>query len=339
LNTGQTVRTYPTHGAQLSSIALRPFSHPLSPSPSPKPDAEKEAPKEKISVSVGPDFFEKRQPEANAEPNGVAEKDGPDSSSDTIDAPAEDNVPAAEAGIEVKPVVNDDIDMDKASSHDSLFDEDLDVDGETAPASNDITIAPTPSPHPTITATGSAQKSPLKPTPLNLALPGMQKPGVESKTGSSSNPGVPSSGRAGAASNIPLLSKTSYKQFSEDVILYSSMDGQVVLIDRRVPSYGGASGVGVGRLMPGEKAPPWCMSVSQLLAWSILNKLLIFQACWSGDGNQVLAGRRNGTVDIWDVRRSSTSSAPNLLRTLKTPAESGPVSCVVALPDGQHVAT
>lgn len=66
------------------------------------------------------------------------------------------------------------------------------------------------------------------------------------------------------------------------------------------------------------------------------------QACWSGDGNQVLAGRRNGTVDIWDVRRSSSSSssrAPNLLRTLKTPPESGFISCVVGFMDGRHIAT
>ena len=46
-------------------------------------------------------------------------------------------------------------------------------------------------------------------------------------------------------------------------------------------------------------------------------------------------------MDIWDVRRSSssTSSVPNLLRTLRTPAESGPVSCIVPFPDGRHVAT
>lgn len=64
-----------------------------------------------------------------------------------------------------------------------------------------------------------------------------------------------------------------------------------------------------------------------------------FQACWSGNGNQILAGRRNGTIDLWDVRRTSSSTAPNILRTLKTPIESGPVSCVVAFPDGQHIAT
>jgi transcriptional activator SPT8 len=59
---------------------------------------------------------------------------------------------------------------------------------------------------------------------------------------------------------------------------------------------------------------------------------------WLGDGNQVLAGRRNGTIDIWDVRKTAPTAA-SVLRTLRTPADSGPVSCIVAFPDGKHVAT
>jgi transcriptional activator SPT8 len=35
-----------------------------------------------------------------------------------------------------------------------------------------------------------------------------------------------------------------------------------LLIDRRIPDNG--SNTGVGRLKPGDKAPPWCMSVSWL---------------------------------------------------------------------------
>ncbi len=59
---------------------------------------------------------------------------------------------------------------------------------------------------------------------------------------------------------------------------------------------------------------------------------------WLGDGNQVLAGRRNGTIDIWDVRKTAPTAA-SVLRTLRTPSDSGPVSCIVAFPDGKHVAT
>ena len=44
-------------------------------------------------------------------------------------------------------------------------------------------------------------------------------------------------------------------------------------------------------------------------------------------------------MEIWDVRKGSSSTGPNLLRSLKTPVESGPISCVVAFPDGRHIAT
>ncbi|WVR07353.1 hypothetical protein IAU60_004394 [Kwoniella sp. DSM 27419] len=353
LNTGQTVRTYPTHGAQLSSIALRPFSHPASPSPSPRPaEDEDEAEdgtgaKMDVSVHVGPDFFAAGDKEDEHAADAVI----PASTTATADeqaaasASAEDTVSKEEAQIN-----GNDIEMgdDKSSgSMDSLFggddDDDLDAAGETAPPSVVPTTAPTPSAgedtKPPSAGPGAAkplglalpgQPRPLAPAPAPSTLPAIREPGSSNQPTPSSSSAplfVPQSAgpsarpSAGAAANIPLLSPTSYRAFSDDVLLTSSMDGQVVLIDRRVPSEEG-SGLGVGRLQPGERAPPWCMS-----------------AGWLSNGNQVLAGRRNGTIDIWDVRRSSSSSSPNLLRTLRTPAESGPVSCVVAFPDGRHVAT
>ena len=66
-----------------------------------------------------------------------------------------------------------------------------------------------------------------------------------------------------------------------------------------------------------------------------------FQACWSADGAQIYAGRRNGTVDVWDARllgKSGPSSTPRLLKTLRNPTSSGVVSCVVAFPDCRHIA-
>ncbi|TDL24756.1 WD40 repeat-like protein [Rickenella mellea] len=116
-----------------------------------------------------------------------------------------------------------------------------------------------------------------------------------------------------------LLDPTSYADFSPDVLLTASIDGQVVLWDRRVNS----PDRGVGRLETSDKTPPWCMS-----------------ACWSADGGQVYAGRRNGTVDVWDTRQFGRASGgtPRLLKTLRNPISSGAVSCVVAFPDGQHVA-
>ncbi|GLB34897.1 putative WD40 repeats [Lyophyllum shimeji] len=118
----------------------------------------------------------------------------------------------------------------------------------------------------------------------------------------------------------PLLDPASYATFSPDLLLTASIDGQVILWDRRANT----PGSGVGRLWMSEKTPPWCLS-----------------ACWSADGGQVYAGRRNGTVDVWDIRqlgRSGPSNTPRLLKTLRNPPSSGVVSCVVAFPDCRHIA-
>lgn len=239
--------------------------------------------------------------------------------------------------------------MSTDSPFDPLFDEaDADADGETegdaggangGPSAN-ITVPGSPSSLlPTTMSMPGA--SPPRPAALDLSLPGSRLPNGQA-SGDASAPlfNVPpalgsATSRTGAADQIPLLSPSSYRAFSDDILLASTMDGQVTLMDRRVPSTGST----VGRLMPGDKAPPWCMS-----------------ACWAAGGTQILAGRRNGTVDIWDVRRyaslSTSGSAsgsgsgpsrsrptPNLLRTLRTPTESGPVSCIVPFPDGRSVAT
>lgn len=55
---------------------------------------------------------------------------------------------------------------------------------------------------------------------------------------------------------IPLLDPVNYGEFSNDVLLAASIDGQVVLWDRRA-----RTDRGVGRLEMSEKCPPWCLSV------------------------------------------------------------------------------
>ncbi|KAF8651463.1 hypothetical protein AX16_004762 [Volvariella volvacea WC 439] len=117
-----------------------------------------------------------------------------------------------------------------------------------------------------------------------------------------------------------LLDPVTYSTFSPDLLMTASIDGQIIFWDRRV----NASGTGVGRLWLNEKTPPWCLS-----------------ACWSADGGQIYAGRRNGTIDVWDVRllgRSGPTSTPRLLKTLRNPLSSGVVSCVVSFPDCRHIA-
>jgi transcriptional activator SPT8 len=102
--------------------------------------------------------------------------------------------------------------------------------------------------------------------------------------------------------------------------MIAAIDGQIMLWDKRVNT----PGTGVGRLWMSEKTPPWCVS-----------------ACWSTDGSHIYAGRRNGTVDVWDVRllgRSGPNCTPKLLKSLRNPPSSGVVSCVVPFPDGRHIA-
>ncbi|KAJ7285771.1 WD40-repeat-containing domain protein [Mycena rebaudengoi] len=118
----------------------------------------------------------------------------------------------------------------------------------------------------------------------------------------------------------PLLDASTCGALSSDVLMTASIDGQVILWDKRAHT----PGAGVGRLWMSEKTPPWCLS-----------------ACWSSDGGQIYAGRRNGSIDVWDTRqlgRSGPSSIPRILKTLRNPLSSGVVSCVVAFPDGKHIA-
>ncbi|BEJ10977.1 hypothetical protein CspHIS471_0103990 [Cutaneotrichosporon sp. HIS471] len=287
LNSGQVVRSYPTHGAQISSLSLRPITQDTDKVPE-KVGANGDA-LPHVSVNVGPGFF---QADRELDGDAVMAEEKPEVKEEKEpDGQENRNMPAVVESEKDAACEDDDAD--------SLFDDDADADAddESKPAT------------PALQA-------------LGLALPGANPPSASASVTPAPAPApvVPSVPRSrpnlvsGAAASIPLLSPAVYKEMSNDILLTSSMDGQVTLFDRR-------QGGPVGRLIPGDRAPPWCMS-----------------AVWLGDGNQVLAGRRNGTIDIWDVRKTSSTST-SVLRTLRTPSDSGPVSCIVAFPDGKHVAT
>lgn len=211
-----------------------------------------------ISISMGPNFFDKKGTE-NSKQEG---DNGKEPSGDKEVELLSEQKPSGDAEM-----------ADAASAvsgaGDSLFGDD-DAEGETAPTS----ILPTSIPSPSL-------PSPPKAKPLGLALPGQRQPSstpISNKETEMAPVSAPvsaplfapqassaSSARQGAADIIPALSPVNWKAYSEDVLLTSSMDGQLVLIDRRVPSYEG-TGAGVGRLLPGEKTPPWCMSVSSHLS-------------------------------------------------------------------------
>lgn len=122
---------------------------------------------------------------------------------------------------------------------DSLFDDDADGEDESKPQTPALQALGLALP-------GSKASVSADATPAPTAGSGHATPAVTRPTAKTA---------VGAAATIPLLSPTEYKQMSNDILLTSSMDGQVTLFDRR-------EGGSIGRLIPGDRAPPWCMSVS-----------------------------------------------------------------------------
>ena len=95
----------------------------------------------------------------------------------------------------------------------------------------------------------------------------------------------------------------------ESIFLTSCIDGNIQIWDKRQPS---SHILKLGRNL---STPPWCMS-----------------ACWSADGNKIIAGRRNAVVEIYDLRKPELPESK-----LKLPSISGPVSKVKAMPNNHHV--
>jgi transcriptional activator SPT8 len=100
-------------------------------------------------------------------------------------------------------------------------------------------------------------------------------------------------------------------QSDENVFLAASIDGTIRVWDRRLPDP-------VARITPSRGVPPWCMG-----------------ACWSPNGNRIYAGRRNGTVEEYDIHKARRGWESE--RSLKFPVGSGPVSAVRAMPNGRHL--
>ncbi len=100
-------------------------------------------------------------------------------------------------------------------------------------------------------------------------------------------------------------------QTSSSTFLSAAINGTIRIWDRRVQNP-------VARINNRPGVPPWCMG-----------------ACWSPDGNKIFAGRRNGTVEEFDIH--SAWSGWSSERTLKFPGGSGAVSCVRPMPNGKHL--
>lgn len=128
--------------------------------------------------------------------------------------------------------------------------------------------------------------------------------------------GVPSTTQQPNTLSPTLLSSAPAQAFdptqvSDTTFLSAAMDGTIRIWDRRVPNP-------VARIGNRPGVPPWCMS-----------------ACWSPDGNMIYAGRRNGTVEEFDVRKARRGWEPE--RTLKFPTGSGPISALRPMVNGRHL--
>jgi transcriptional activator SPT8 len=207
LNTGQIVRRFTAHGAQLAALAVRPVHAPS------------------YSSMQGPTEL-------------VA-----DESSSTLVGEASSTVPPLPFLYrdlqETANGLGDDSDAKSDNSFDPLFDDEPDAEGEsaTSPATQ-----PTSNQQPSSLTNGAIS---------NLAIPDGQPLVYSNGRGSTNTVVVPKNAP-------PLLDSSAYQSFSPDVLMTASIDGQVILWDRRVETPGN----GVGRLWMSEKTPPWCLSVS-----------------------------------------------------------------------------
>jgi transcriptional activator SPT8 len=95
---------------------------------------------------------------------------------------------------------------------------------------------------------------------------------------------------------------------SDSTFLATSIDGAIRVWDRRQSNP-------VARILP-RNTPPWCLS-----------------ACWSPDGNSIYAGRRNNTVEEYDLRKGLKGPE----RVFRFPNGSGAVTSVKAMPNGRHL--
>ncbi|KAI5476938.1 mitochondrial import receptor subunit TOM40 [Pseudohyphozyma bogoriensis] len=291
LNTGATIRDYVGHDGQISSISYRPVASAI---PSPK-----EEPQDADMADAFDDEDRKTSdPSGSAETNGAdgnVASPASDTSSSTGVAATLVQSTTATNGDEKPPAANG---AEPAVPSISLVDDasEADADGEED-------------------ADGEIDDSALPPFSSSATMNGTSAlPNGTSKS-------LPLPAREKRSKSVPFVGTEGLPELSGDVFMSTSIDGDVMLWDKRVK--GGASG-GVRKLASSTDArgrpQAWCAS-----------------ACWSPSGNQIYVGRRNNAVDVYDLRHSSPSTP--VVETLRLPSVSGAVTSVAALPSGKLLLT
>ncbi|KAI8592894.1 WD40-repeat-containing domain protein [Geranomyces variabilis] len=109
--------------------------------------------------------------------------------------------------------------------------------------------------------------------------------------------------------HIPLFRSSTHYAADDSLLMATSYDGAILIYDQRTPN-----GAGRKFVAKQSEAPPWCLS-----------------ACWSPNGDRVFCGRRNASIDEYDIREGRWA------RSLRLPRDSGPVTLVAALPNSRHL--
>lgn len=312
LNTGQVVNKFVAHASQISTVSLRHSSAP------PIYDSKFE------EMLMNPPTQEDNRIDRSEQAN-----------EDTVDQ-AQEHTSPVKPSAEVSSPASSSPDRPLAST-DPMDEDDSEEDGSLfGGVDNSASDLESPSasilpavtsPEPTSGANTSAKGGGLclpgvknssndtpaeKIEPMQLMLP--------SKT--SNKPPEPPSKPVLPPTNlqqVPSVLDSSLPFLNDDILMTSGIDGQVYLWDRRItPSE--SKGL-VRKLDVPKSTSPWTSS-----------------ATWSIDGRSVFVGRRNNSVDVYDLRFIRTSQFhSSVQRSIKLPPSSGPVSCVKAWPDGHHV--
>lgn len=252
LNTGQIVREFTAHGSQLVGIAVRPTISGYS-----------GATAKTLSETSGAVHFRSTDsmqvPTQSTSESASGESGAVGNIANTLDTARTQPGQVTNSTQQVP-----DSDAKSEVSYDPLFDDEPDADGEPDGENNGQWQA-------THGLNGPSSQS----RPSTLAMP----------SHSTSQPNRASTSSVVVPKNAPsLLDSAGYSTFSPDVLMTASIDGQIILWDKRVNT----PRKGVGRLEMSEKTPPWCVSVcatvvadqqSSFLRWSLFLGLLVYQWC------------------------------------------------------------
>jgi transcriptional activator SPT8 len=146
-----------------------------------------------------------------------------------------------------------DVDTKSEASFDPLFDDEPDAEGDPDHDSNPLGPIEQATPAPQEVHPPTSFEYGMTP---NFAAPDRRN-GPKAQTSYLNGRGA--LGIIAPPKNAPpLLDPSTYTTYSPDILMTASIDGQVILWDRRVET----TGQGVGRLWMNEKTPPWCLSVS-----------------------------------------------------------------------------